>query len=244
MYIPSFKTKRNHIPILSKQDIETIGEKYLYNFCPDALKTPQAIDVDEFVECYLGATLDYQYLSNDGRYLGMTVFNDTGKVIVFDPGLKQADYIHADAKTIIIDNSLIKNHSIASQRHRYRYTVGHEGGHIVFHSSYYYYDPMQLSLFDDLDENRVPMVQCRASTFSQTYNSGNRKLWTDTDWMEWQANYFSSVLLMPRTTVKMRASLYPKKNDSNDLIVMDIADTFDVSIEAAMYRCQELDLIK
>jgi len=244
MYNPSFRTKHNSVPILSKQEIEVIGEKFIRDFCPDALITPQAIDVDGFIECYLGMKLDYQYLSNDGRYLGMTVFNDTDKVIIYDPEANQADYFHADARTVIIDNTLVEDHSIASQRHRYRYTMGHEGGHDIFHSGYYYYDPNQYSLFDAFSDERTPMVQCRVNSFSRTTETGNRKLWTDDDWMEWQANYFSSVLLMPQTAVRMLAAAYQKKNFSDALIVKGVVDTFDVSMEAATYRCRELGLIK
>ena len=244
MYNPSFRTKQNSVPILSKQEIEVIGEKFVRDFCPEALKIPQAIDVEAFVESYLGMTVDYQYLSNDGRYLGMTVFNDTDKVIIFDPEKNQADYLHADARTVIIDSSLVEDHSIASQRHRYRYTMGHEGGHDIFHSAFYYYDPNQFSLFDSCPVERMPMVQCRVNSFSKSAEPGSRKLWTDDDWMEWQANYFSSVLLMPETPVRMLADAYRRKHFSDALIVKGVVDTFDVSMEAATYRCRELNLVK
>ena len=122
MYTPSFRVKKNGVPILSKENIEIIGENFIRDFCPDALKIPQAINIDDFVELYLGMTIDYQYLSNDGRYLGMTVFNDTDKVIIYDPERNEADYLHADARTVLIDNSLLAD----TQGHRYRYTMGHE----------------------------------------------------------------------------------------------------------------------
>ena len=73
MYNPSFRTNRNSVPILSKKDIEAIGRNFIMDFCPDALVHPQTIDIEGFIECYLKMKLDYQYLSNDGRYLGMTV---------------------------------------------------------------------------------------------------------------------------------------------------------------------------
>ena len=38
-----------------------------------------------------------------GVYLGMTVFNDTDKVPVYDPIQNRAEYISARANTIIID---------------------------------------------------------------------------------------------------------------------------------------------
>ena len=244
MYSPSFRTKHNSVPVLSKPEIEIIGERFIRDFCPEALETPQAIDVEGFIECYLGMTIDYQYLSNDGRYLGMTVFNDTDKVIIYDPIHNRADYLHADARTVIIDNTLVTDHSVASQRHRYRYTMGHEGGHDIFHSSYYYFNPNQMSIFDSLGDERVPMVQCRINSFSKATESRNSKQWTDDDWMEWQANYFSSVLLMPKRTVKMLADDLKGRPYSDELIIKGVVDTFDVSTEAATYRCRELGVVK
>ena len=47
---------------------------------PEALKSPQEIDIDLLAQDYLGMDQDFQYLSHCGVYLGMTVFNDTDKV--------------------------------------------------------------------------------------------------------------------------------------------------------------------
>jgi hypothetical protein len=41
MYKPSFKTKRNGVPVLSKEDIDNIAENYLLDFCPESMRTPQ-----------------------------------------------------------------------------------------------------------------------------------------------------------------------------------------------------------
>ena len=242
MYNPSFRTNRNSVPILSKKDIEAIGRNFIMDFCPDALVHPQAIDIEGFIECYLKMKLDYQYLSNDGRYLGMTVFNDTDKVIIYDPEKNQADYFHADARTVIIDNTLLSE----SQEHRYRYTLGHEGGHDIFHSAYYYFDPNQISMFDSIPGDRMPMVQCRLSSYSEAPSTRSRKIATDNDWMEWQANYFSSVLLMPKDAlVKLSQEQQPYKDKkvNEALLIFNASETFNVSAEAAAYRCKELGLV-
>ena len=239
MYRPTFKTKRNKVPILSKNDIEIIGENFLRDFCPKALENPQAIDVEGFVEMYLGLKVDYQYLSSDGRYLGMMVFNDTDKVIIFDSEKMQADYLHADAGTVLIDNSLLEE----NQEHRYRYTMGHEGAHSIFHSAVYAYDPNQLSLFDKIDSDNLPMVQCRSTALMSPYNSGGR--WSETDWMEWQANFFSSVLLMSAKAIK-KIQFETQKNDLLQEISMiqKVSKIFNVSPEAAKYRLEELGYFK
>ena len=241
MYNPSFRTKSNNVPILSKQEIEGISERFISEFCPEALEKPQPVDVDKFVEGSLGMTLDFQYLSSDGRYLGMTVFNDTDKVIIFDAENKQADYLHANARTVIIDNRLLAE----NQRHRYRYTMGHEAGHDIFHSAFYYFDPAQISLFDGMPEfEKTPMVQCRLNSFEKLSQTGNTKQWSDDDWMEWQANYFSSAFLMPRPAMMKLAEYCKKKHMTESGIISKVSEVFDVSAQSATYRCRELNIIK
>ena len=238
MYNPSFRVKKNGCPILSKANIEVFGENFIRDFCPEALSTPQAIDIDKFVEFYLGMTIDYQYLSNDGRYLGMTVFNDTDKVIIYDPEKNIADYLHADARTVLIDNNLLAD----NQQHRYRYTMGHEGAHDILHSGYYAYNPNQLSIFSSAD--MPPMVQCRQNAFVSA--PASRGAWTDIEWMEWQANFLSSVLLMPKQAVKLVVdSIKGPDSMIRDFEMMwAVSRTFNVSTEAANYRLQELGHIR
>ena len=237
MYKPDFRTRNNGVPILSKRDIETIGENFVRDFKPQALLDPQPLDVDRFAEFHMGLTIDYQFLSHCGVFLGMLVFNDTDKLVIYDAESGRAEYIHADARTVIIDNTLLEG----NQEHRYRYTMGHEIGHDVFHSRYYAYNPDQMSMFDPTFER--PMFKCRAVQ----PKSSNKRLWTDVDWMEWQANYFSSVLLMPATAVYALWKGYVlKKGDAMGayLMITKTATTFNVSTEVAMYRLEALGLLK
>lgn len=60
--------KRSGVPVLSGKDIDVLGEKLVADFCPDALKEPQALDMDSFAQNYLGMEQDYQYLSHCGVY--------------------------------------------------------------------------------------------------------------------------------------------------------------------------------
>jgi len=142
MYTPYFCKKRNGIPVLDKKHIDFIGEQFVADFCPEAMKTPMAIDIDGFAQDYLGLQQDFQYLSHNGVYLGMMVFNYTSKVPIYDPNTKRAEYVTEKARTIIIDNLLLDD----NQERRYRFTMGHEAAHDIFHSGYYGYNPNQTSL--------------------------------------------------------------------------------------------------
>ena len=95
MFKPRFATSHTLVPILSKDTINDIGEKLVEDFCPQAMTTPTEIDVDRFITQYLGLEQDFQYLSHCGVFLGMTVFNDTDRVPVFNPDRWEAKYICA-----------------------------------------------------------------------------------------------------------------------------------------------------
>ena len=44
-----------------------MGENLVDEFMPEALRTPQEIDIDLFVQDYLGMEQDFQYLSHCGE---------------------------------------------------------------------------------------------------------------------------------------------------------------------------------
>ena len=151
MYRPEIKRKRSGAPVLSRKEIDVIGQNIVGDFMPEALKSPQEIDIDLLAQDYLGMDQDFQYLSHCGVYLGMTVFNDTDKVPVYDPQNNCADYISAKAHTVIIDKMLLEE----NQEHRYRFTMGHEAGHEFLHKEYFAYDPDQMTLFDLMGDDFV-----------------------------------------------------------------------------------------
>lgn len=238
MYKPDFRRKASNVPILSKQDIDHHGERFVQDFMPEALKSPMPIDVDRFITKYLGLNLEYQYLSHCGAYLGMLVFNDTKRLPVFDPRKNEAAYIRVPANTVIVDNSLLDEEN----EHRYRFTGGHEAGHGIFHTQYYGYNRNQLSFFGN--EESLPIVKCRAATIQNAGPFKKIKFGTDQEWMEWQANYFASALLMPKSMVKKLVDEYDGDEFSRDLLLAHIvSETFDVSVTAAANRLNSLNII-
>ena len=197
------------------------------------------MDIEGFIEFYFGMTPDYQYLSHNGVYPGMTVFNDTNKVPVFDPATNRAEYISAKARTVIIDNRLLEE----NQHHRYRFTLGHEGGHDIFHSGYFSYNPNQVTMFDD--ELMAPMIQCRVD--NGTTDKSDTRNWDDLDWMEWQANHLSAAVLMPKTPIIQMAKHHGDKLQhppSMGLFIAQISTVFDVSITAATNRLKDLGILR
>ena len=61
MYTPYLRVKNNGVPILSKAEIDAIGERFVQDFQPEVLTNPSPVDIEGFIEFYLGMTPDYQY---------------------------------------------------------------------------------------------------------------------------------------------------------------------------------------
>lgn len=234
MLIPHFRKNSHKVPILSGREINDIADRFVEDYSPDLLQHPHAFNIEGFLEGYLGLQLDFQYLSHDCRYLGMTVFNDTDRVIIYSPEADEADYIHADHGTVIIDPTLLES----NQEHRYRFTMGHEAGHWVFHQAYYGYDPNQITLFELYE----PYIQCRET--NANYLNINTKGWDSHRWIEWQADKFSAAILMSRTAVKnlLGNSVFTSSIDAFPAIRM-VGQTFNVSEQAAYFRLCDLQII-
>lgn len=231
MYNPCVKKGKNRVPILSRGRIDDIAEEYLKEYQPEALKTPMEIDIEGFMENYLGAIPDYQFLSHNMIYLGMTIFHDSNHVIVYDPELNEAKYISAKAKTIIIDMRLLDK----MQEHRFRFTLGHESGHLIFHKMYFEYLRRLARITGE--ENTLQMRCLNSGTFG----SGN--LNSDIDWIEWQANQFSSSFLMPKTVVLSIINDYGTSSSSIKNAMQEMKSIFNVSTEAVSYRLRNLGII-
>ena len=235
MYIPTIRTKQNELPILKRDEIDYIAEQFLKDYQPEALKSPTEVDVDGFLECYLGATPDYQYLSHNMIYLGMTVFQDTNSIPVYDPYQNRAEYFRAKANTVIFDTRLVEE---AKQEHRYRFTAGHECGHLVFHAPYF----ERLALLRKLWGVKQEMVmQCLRMDLP---SSKKKELKTDTDWMEWQGNQFSGSFLMPKSAVLMILDDYGNTSVGVFNALNEMASVFNVSHEAVLNRLKTMGIVR
>jgi hypothetical protein len=129
------------------------------------------VPINEITTYHLALRLDFADLHET---LGIPMLCDQPDVL---------GAIWVDTETILIDRSLDpkKNPAMGG---RYRFSLGHEVGHWRLHRSYVAKDASQPSLFDG---SRDPTVICRSSQAKEP--------------IEWQAEFFSSCLLMPRHRV-------------------------------------------
>lgn len=249
MLQPNFRKKSNGVPVLSKDEIETMGEMIIADYSPSLLADPGVLDVDDFIEYYANLEVDYKDLSPDQSILGMIVFNDA-LVPVYNPVNDSMQNLPVEEGTIIIDNSLLEDDQIR----RGRFTQGHEIAHWFLHRHIYLDNKNQMTLFDSLLE---PAIKCRNTDIER---STKRELVTDEDWMEWQADYMASTLLMPKLPFQKAVSkLFREAGIRNDyyeigtdddydlwaqILPQFLADIFDVSVTAATIRLQNFDFIR
>lgn len=232
MFLDDLTIKSNGIPVLKRDEIDTLAEQILFKTMPDLLKTPTPLDTDAFAEFKLGLNVAFYHLSHCGLYLGMFVFNDTSKIPIFRPELNRAEYLNVSADTIIIEQALLGEKSL----YRYRFTMMHECAHALLHHRYFSYDPNQLTLFE-----HEPMIQCREIQYSLKEN----RSWSVKEIMEWQANTLAAALLMPKCMViKVVNDLKMNRRlETSSCLISKLQSVFQVSEPAARYRLSHLGLI-
>lgn len=238
----NLRRKDTGVPIVSREEIDEIAFNVLADYDYTLLLEPHELDIDLFAQDYLGMDQDFQLLSHNGIYMGMTIFNDTDNLPVYDPVRCRAEYVSEKANTIVIDSRLLAE----EKEHQYRFTMGHECIHGMMHKAFFSVLPGQITMFDQLGpEFSEPLVRCRTVTAERT--SWNYRDWSSIDWMEWQANAGSSALLMPAPAVKIlseKAQGYGYRMMSHARVtIAEMMRVFNVSHSAAAFRLKSLNLL-
>ena len=133
--------------------------------------------------------------------------------------------LNVETKEIFIEENLLPEVNPLAREGRYRFTVGHETGHWVLHRDLVN-DPGQATLF----ETQQSTIVCQSSS--------------NKPWIEWQADYFSTCLLMPRTWIYQTIDRQNLRSLPPEKIVYHISELFEVSKQAAGIRLEELGMIE
>lgn len=198
--VNNYRKGKNGLFILSKSDIDNEAESLLNQYYRDCLYNAQPTPIEELIE-KIGLRIEYKKISPKSEVLGAFVFNE-GYLNVYDNGFNE-NYLF-DEKTIIIDTSMVENDD-----KRLAFTYGHELGHFVTQYSLFHIDKKQLTLFDVTTDEQVA-VTCHRNSVS---SNNKKQLSTKEDWQEWQANYFSSCVLIPKVSLKNILSPFLKDYD-------------------------------
>jgi len=159
----------------SKSSLEGIARTVISRFDHGLLEIPAPIPVEIIMERVFGLTVEYQYIRNNGRVLGETVF-EKAMIPIYEPeGGIGYILMPVEAGTVIFDASLLHNRN----DERFRYICAHELAHWIIHKE----------IFTQLGETAAMTQAVRSSETDIT--------------IERQANRLASYLLMPKGPVKM-----------------------------------------
>jgi len=179
----------SQVPYITYEALEDYAERLVGDFAPALLKNPGVINVDEFLEYYLGLTIDFRHISYNKKVLGITAFNDGVVDIISDDGLP--DQLSVTKGTVIIDHSLTAKKS----EPRLRFTGMHEGVHWMIHREAF------------ASDNPFGPAGVYANQFIATkegngdYIRSNKER-NDIERMERQADFLSAGVLVPRPALR------------------------------------------
>lgn len=216
---------------LSKTQIEEYAYEFLLENYQNSLTEAIPTDIEYIVENKLNINLQYLKLDSNKNLLGMTIMNPM-KVKFLNENLQIVEELF-DRNTILI-NEFLANEK--NQEHRLYFTIAHEVGHWYLQRKEAYIHIGQLNLFGT--EEVKSNVNRFIDNVDMFKSHKRKKLVTKEDWLEWQANYFASCILMPK---KMFTKEYLKLQNKNDLEkIAELSKIFNVSEEAVAYRIDEI----
>lgn len=194
----------------------------------DCFHEGRGVDIDLVLLKSLKVEPDFIHLPEG--LLGRTKFYPDGSTVV-EVSSELADAAEAD---------------IVSRR-RLRTTLAHEAGHICCHRDLFIRDVATLSLFDQPEEQvRNSTILCREEVIGNRHYNG--------EWWEYQANRCMAALLLPKDMLKVKVAAVLEENRLPDLetairngtavsVIRGLADVFDVSVEATIYRLKDFGYI-
>lgn len=181
----------SQVPYLTYNALEEYAEQVVADFAPERLNNPGELDVDRFVEYYLGLSVEFHRICYDRKILGMIAFND-GVIDVANEVTGLPEPMPVKKGTIIIDTSLTQKRSIP----RLRFTMMHEGaGHWLLHRKAF-------STNNPLGSAGVYKNQYIAAKEGREDYSRSQKETTDNQRMERQADFIASAVLIPRPALR------------------------------------------
>ncbi|MBO4579255.1 MAG: ImmA/IrrE family metallo-endopeptidase [Clostridiales bacterium] len=220
----------NHSP----QQLEKRAMEALEAFDKELPYKTKQVDVYAVIEKLLDVPYDWKYLTPDQSVLGATAFNP-GYIWVwperfYHKGIKPYK-LPVEKGTILIDSTLIED----GNKGRENFTVMHEVFHQILHQNCFSNEPPNYAHFSKNPEYDI---------------NGHKKLITDLDHIEYQANYCAACFLMPRDLVietfekRFSPQLYRMLKAHLNIVVKEMAEEFNVSEMAMKYRLNNLNMLK
>lgn len=227
----SFPRKKSGLPIIRKSEFDDLAEEILYEYMPEVLESPKAVDIKYLAEdCIVVDILEEKlYLEN---LLGFITF---ANMIV---------PVSDDKEIEVTEGTIILDIRLHYKKTRWRFTVAHELAHWILHRAYHCGDNREYNF----RKKGYSYIACRTDK-TELGKKNPKVAKTDDEWAEWQADNLAAALLMPKTTFIYAAKQALLKYGFYDLhlvsgqdvengmkVVKELADIFQVSMRAIRIR--------
>ncbi|MGS0744533.1 transcriptional regulator [Clostridium sporogenes] len=205
------------VPIIHKEQLESVATDFLRRHYPEALKTPMAIEPQVLAE-KMGLKVEMREITKDFSVFGQLYFHDCDAVF-YDEDSDEMVQTHVDARTIIVDPKAFFLRNLGSVNN----TIVHECVHWDQHRKAFE--------LERLYNNSLTRIKCQVVGGIKD-NSRDA-----TDWMEWQANALTPKIQMPLAMFKTQAFKYIKQFRT-ELGTSELIDVMEPVIDAlATFFC-------
>jgi transcriptional regulator with XRE-family HTH domain len=205
------------VPIIHKEQLESVATDFLRRHYPEALKTPMAIEPQVLAE-NMGLTVEMREITKDFSVFGQLYFHDCDTEF-YDKDSDEMVQTHVDARTIIVDPKAFFLRNLGSVNN----TIVHECVHWDQHRKAFE--------LERLYNSSVTRIKCQVIGGIKD-NSRDA-----TDWMEWQANALTPKIQMPIAMFKTQAFKFIKQFRA-ELGTSELIDVMEPVIDAlATFFC-------
>ena len=212
------------IPFIPRDKYDDVAHEFLERYCPEALKDPMPVPIEEIAKTELGLDVQYICLSEEQDTYGMTIFTD-GNVEIYVPSEQLYETKFFKAKTVLIDPEVVKKTNIGCLNN----TIAHECVHWFKHRLYYKIQNISLPKYAKFCKCRIDQLP----EFSEKEGI-----------MEAQAIGIAPRILMPKSNFIEEAEFFGVAyGKDNSICISKLANFFRVSKQSVKIRLEECCLI-
>ncbi len=219
------------VPIIHKDQLETVARAFLEKYYKEALYEPIAIDPIILTE-RMGLSIQLKHITSDFSMFGQIFFTDC-ETEYYDKDKSTLKKIQVKSGTIFVDPDAYFLRNLGSVNN----TIIHECVHWDKHRKAFE--------LERLYNENATQIKCQVVGGIKDNNVRSA-----TDWMEWQANALTPRIQMPYTQAKIKAAEFirnylrhfpgSKLIDIMEPVIDEMASFFCVSRFAAKIRMVDL----
>lgn len=228
--------------ILSHKQLEEIAAAVMQDFnkyffgdeAESARLFIRATPIDQFAKDFLGLSVSFTRLSQDGSICGLTAYTDT-EYELEEGGVNRT--IPLCQNQILLDESFIKPGQVRKLCGKRRFTLAHECAHQILYQC----------------ESNEVKASCRRK-YSAHSSYSLRDLKTREDWNEWQANVLGAAILMPQNEINLAMQLLSRGRKlinyggrfscSDNAVLSTLCQQLGVSKSAVIIRLRKLGYLE